>query len=147
MAATDFGAERDASLASRSNELFGTGTGNNITASLFDPPNLLPTVAEPRLSGNPTKINVDTKAIYLIETANYNDFIILNGGVRFDDYTISANTGAQSNGNHSGMFNYNVGGVVKPLPYASVYAAYATSSNPVGAELDTDITAAFGHAG
>jgi catecholate siderophore receptor len=39
------------------------------------------------------------------------------------------------------MFNYNLGGVVKPLPYASLYAAYATSSNPVGAELDASGTA------
>jgi catecholate siderophore receptor len=34
------------------------------------------------------------------------------------------------------MVNYNLGLVVKPLPTASVYAAYGTSSNPVGAELD-----------
>jgi catecholate siderophore receptor len=117
-------------------ELFGTGTGNQITSSLFDPFNLRPVVSEPRLTGNPTNITVDTKAVYLIETANYNDLIILNGGVRFDDYTISASSPGNNNGNHSGMFNYNVGGVFKPLPYASVYAAYATSSNPVGAELD-----------
>ena len=34
------------------------------------------------------------------------------------------------------MFNYNLGLVVKPLPYMSLYAAYATSANPVGSELD-----------
>ena len=34
------------------------------------------------------------------------------------------------------MTNYNLGAVYKPLSYASVYAAYATSSNPIGAELD-----------
>src|SRR4029077_127186 len=32
--------------------------------------------------------------------------------------------------------NFNLGAVIKPLPNASVYAAYATSSNPVGAEFD-----------
>jgi catecholate siderophore receptor len=36
----------------------------------------------------------------------------------------------------SGLTNYNGGIVVKPAPYASLYAAYATSSNPVGAEFD-----------
>jgi catecholate siderophore receptor len=36
----------------------------------------------------------------------------------------------------SGLSNYNFGAVVKPLPYVSLYAAYATSSNPVGAEFD-----------
>lgn len=34
------------------------------------------------------------------------------------------------------MLNYNFGAVWKPIPIISVYGAYATSSNPVGAELD-----------
>jgi catecholate siderophore receptor len=81
----------------------------------------------------------------LIDTANYNDLVILNGGVRFDDYNIKVSGfgtvnnvpnvfGAQEQ--HYGMPNFNLGLVLKPLPIASVYAAYATSSNPVGAEFD-----------
>jgi catecholate siderophore receptor len=35
-----------------------------------------------------------------------------------------------------GLPNFNLGVVVKPLPIASVYAAYATSSDPVGSEFD-----------
>ena len=42
--------------------------------------------------------------------------------------------GAQAQ--HSGMPNFNLGVTVKPMPIGSVYAAYATSSNPVGAEFD-----------
>ena len=38
----------------------------------------------------PTKIAIDTKSGYLIDTANYNDFVILNGGIRYDDYNIKA---------------------------------------------------------
>jgi catecholate siderophore receptor len=34
------------------------------------------------------------------------------------------------------MWNYNLGAVYKPLPIASLYWAYGTSSEPVGAELD-----------
>ena len=34
------------------------------------------------------------------------------------------------------MPNFNLGVTLKPLPNGSVYAAYATSSNPVGAEFD-----------
>ena len=34
------------------------------------------------------------------------------------------------------LFNWNVGIVYKPIPIASFYAAYATSSIPVGNELD-----------
>ena len=32
--------------------------------------------------------------------------------------------------------NYNLGIVLKPMPIGSVYAAYATSSNPFGSEFD-----------
>ena len=36
----------------------------------------------------PTKIAIDTTSGYVIDTANYNDFVILNGGIRYDDYNI-----------------------------------------------------------
>ena len=104
----------------------------------LDPPNLLPFNTTPTLTGNPTVIPVDTKSGYLLETANYRDFIILNGGIRFDEYHVGATKGRTSDhlGASSGMFNYNGGVVIKPLPIASIYAAYGTSSEPVGAELD-----------
>jgi catecholate siderophore receptor len=41
------------------------------------------------------------------------------------------------------MPNFNLGLTVKPLPITSVYVAYATSSNPVGAEFD-GTSAAYG---
>ena len=99
----------------------------------------------PALSGLATKIGVDTKSVYLLDSANYNDFIILNGGVRLDDYNIKASGYGTVNGvanvfgsqaQQYDMPNFNVGAVIKPLPIASVYAAYATSSNPVGSEFD-----------
>jgi catecholate siderophore receptor len=40
-----------------------------------------------------------------------------------------------------GLPNFNLGLTLKPLPNGSVYAAYATSSNPVGAEFDGTSTA------
>jgi catecholate siderophore receptor len=58
-------------------------------------------------------------------------------GLRFDNYNISASKNCFPTVSVvSNMVNYNVGLVVKPLPTASVYAAYGTSSNPVGSELD-----------
>jgi catecholate siderophore receptor len=105
----------------------------------------LPFGTKPTLVGLPTKINIDTKSGYIIDTANYNDFLILNGGVRYDDYSISTSGFGTVNGVanvfgsqavHSGMPNFNLGIAVKPLPIGSIYAAYATSSNPVGAEFD-----------
>ena len=81
----------------------------------------------------------------VIDTANYNDLVILNGGIRYDDYNIKASGfgtvnnrpnafGAQEQ--QYGLPNFNLGLTLKPLPNGSVYAAYATSSNPVGAEFD-----------
>ncbi|MEF3367278.1 TonB-dependent receptor [Methylocystis sp. 9N] len=116
-------------------------SGNNVTCSLYLPCTYLPFNNKPYINPNLNNLNriaVDTKSGYLIETANYENIVIANGGVRYDDYNITSRTQTYSTfaSSHSGMTNYNLGLVLKPLPEASVYAAYATSSNPVGAELD-----------
>ena len=96
----------------------------------------------------PTKLAIDTTSGYLLDSANYRDLVILNGGIRFDDYniktsgfgTVGANAtkqtlwGAQAA--EFGMPNFNLGLTLKPLPITSVYVAYATSSDPVGSEFD-----------
>ncbi|SNT60228.1 catecholate siderophore receptor [Tardiphaga sp. OK246] len=97
--------------------------------------------AQPTRANNPTVIKVDTNAGYAINTANYNDLVYLNTGIRYDDYNVSAGkpfatTTTFPQKADSGNVNWNVGLTLKPLPYGSVYAAYATSTNPVGAELD-----------
>jgi catecholate siderophore receptor len=114
-----------------------SGSGSLLSQSVFNPPSTLPFPNfSPSLTGNPVVIPVDTISTYLIETANWRDFIILNGGIRYDDYNVSASKMGSEISATSGLVNYNVGAVVKPLPYASLYSAYATSANPVGAELD-----------
>ena len=125
-------------LASENNAASGifTGTGSLQGINILNPPNLLSFSRQPTKAGNPTIIPVDTKAGYLIETMNFADLVLLNGGVRFDDYTISSSNNTSSVSAHSGNLNYNLGLTVKPLPNVSVYVAHATSSNPVGSELD-----------
>lgn len=130
-----------------------SGSGSLANVNIFGPQNTFtPFGNTPALSPFATNLQVGTKSFYVADTANYNDFIILNGGARYDDYGINvkgfgtvngqANTpGAQSQ--QYGMTNYNAGIVIKPLPIASIYAAYATSSNPVGAEFD-GTTAQYG---
>jgi catecholate siderophore receptor len=119
-----------------------SGTGSLTNVSIFNPQHtFLPFGTTPTLAGLPTKVGLDTESFYALDTVNCNDFIILNGGVRFDNYNIDA-SGYSAQGifgaQHQqwGMTNYNGGIVIKPLPIASVYAAYATSSNPIGAEFD-----------
>jgi catecholate siderophore receptor len=122
------------------------GSGSLAGVSIFNPQFAnTPFRTAPILASMPTKIAIDTASPYLLDTINYNDFIILNGGIRYDDYSIT--TGGYSKGVFGaqaaefGMPNYNAGVTVKPLPYASVYAAFATSTNPVGAEFDGTSTA------
>jgi catecholate siderophore receptor len=113
------------------------GSGSVAGVSMLNPPNLIPFTTVPSVTGNPNVIPVDTKSVYALETADYRDFIILTAGGRFDRYDISASKiGFPTVWTTSGMWNYNLGAVVKPVPIASVYWAYGTGSEPVGSELD-----------
>ena len=129
-----------------------TGSGSLSGVSVFSPQFTgLPFTATPTLTGQPTNILIDTTSTYVLDSVNYRDLVILNGGIRYDDYKISTSGwgtvggGAPNSFNRQaaefGMPNFNVGITVKPLPYASVYAAFATSSDPVGSEFDGTSTA------
>jgi catecholate siderophore receptor len=109
--------------------------------SVLNPPLYVYGANTIQLAGNPLRYKVDTNAGYLMDTASYHDVIILNGGVRYDDYRISAanNTNAQSASD--GITSWNGGLVVKPVKIASIYVAAATAADPVGAELDATSSA------
>jgi catecholate siderophore receptor len=122
----------------------GTGSVSGVNA-LNPQYTFAPFSTPPTLTGLPTKIAIDTTAVYLMDSANYRDLVILNGGIRLDDYNIKASGFGTSNGvaNTFGaqaaqfdMPNFNLGLTLKPLPITSVYVAYATSSDPVGSEFD-----------
>ena len=128
------------SYSGTTSEAVGSSATNGVAsyanASILYPPNsyVWPPAA---LTGNPNVITVDTTSAFVMETANFRDLVILNGGVRFDQYDISAaKTGYPTISAANGMWNYNLGAVVKPLPFGSVYVAYGTASQPIGAELD-----------
>ncbi|MBU6459120.1 MAG: TonB-dependent receptor, partial [Bradyrhizobium sp.] len=119
------------------------GSFNNV--SIFNPQLTFQQFGSPSLTGLPTNISIDTASGYLLDSANYRDVLILNGGIRYDDYGIKTagfgTSGAVkgrwgSQAADFGMPNFNAGLTLKPIPITSVYAAYATSSNPVGAEFD-----------
>jgi catecholate siderophore receptor len=119
---------------------FSTGS---IYSPVVDPTNYITTANNPIPTGIPDVVGINTQSAYTLWTANYRDYVILNGGVRFDESgisakkqysTVSASTAEISGG--SGMWNYNLGALWKPIPITSLYWAYATASDPVGAELD-----------
>jgi catecholate siderophore receptor len=119
-----------------------TGQANQAGVDLFDPQPIL-------LSNFPTGLTapinrqVDTAAAYLLDTIKLSPQWYVNGGIRFDHFDREDSGPPNANPNNSpnasredNLFNWNVGIVYKPIPIASFYAAYATSSNPVGSELD-----------
>lgn len=135
------GIDRYTGLAS---EAFGAGfNGNGALAnqSIYFPTyTFAPFPNVPSLIGNPTRYNVDSKALYVMDTANWQDTIIVNGGLRYDGYDLRSSNNTASASVNSDFINYNAGIVYKPAPIGSVYAAYATSTNPFGSELDGTAT-------
>ncbi|MBR0781355.1 TonB-dependent receptor [Bradyrhizobium iriomotense] len=128
--------DRYAGLAS---ELAGsafTSTGAVTGVNLYSPQYTNIPFGTPSLLGNPTRYGVNTSSVYVMDTANWQDTIILNGGVRYDGYSQSSSTNSAYLKQNADLVNYNVGAVYKPMSIGSIYAAYATSSNPFGSELD-----------
>src|SRR5579883_317980 len=109
--------------------------------SVYDPPHYFYGSKTIQLAGNPLRYKVDTQAGYLIENANYKDFILLNAGIRYDDYQISSANNTSSSLAHNGITSYNASLLVKPVKIGSIYFAYATAADPVGAELDATSSA------
>ncbi|MFN5455587.1 TonB-dependent receptor, partial [Bradyrhizobium sp.] len=124
-----------------SSELFGggsTSTGAVTGVNVYSPQYTnIPFSITPSLVGNPTRYGVNTNSVYVMDTANWRDTLILNGGVRYDGYNMSSSTNSPKYLKmNADLVNYNVGLVYKPMPIGSIYAAYATSANPFGSELD-----------
>ena len=130
----------------------GTGSGafnssgSESGVSIYNPQDTFAAFSgTPTLTAMPTKIAIDTTSGYVIDSANYHDVLILNGGFRYDNYNIktsgfgTVNGVAGTFGQQAGDFlmpNFNLGITWKPIPITSIYIAYATSSDPVGAEFD-----------
>ncbi|MBR0686847.1 TonB-dependent receptor [Bradyrhizobium manausense] len=134
----DISIDRYAGLSS---ELAGspfTSTGAISGVNLYSPQyTFLNGFSSPSLVGNPTRYGVNTSSVYVMDTANWQDTVILNGGVRYDGYNMSASVNAPpALKMNADLVNYNVGAVYKPMSIGSVYVAYATSANPFGSELD-----------
>ena len=109
--------------------------------SVYAPPHYLYGAGVAQLGADPLRYRVATNAGFLIDTANYHDRLILNAGLRYDNYAITAATTASARRAQSDIFSYNLGLVFKPAPNASLYLAYATAADPVGDELDATASA------
>jgi catecholate siderophore receptor len=120
----------------------------NQAVNLLDPE---PLSAAAQLAATPNNLTapisrvLDTTAVYLLDTIKLNPQWTLNAGVRLDHFDrtdtgphpAAPNPNNDPNGSRQDtFFNWNMGLVYKPIPIAAFYVAYATSTNPVGQELD-----------
>jgi catecholate siderophore receptor len=85
---------------------------------------------------------IDTIGLYLEDTIHLSKQWIVNGGIRFDDFERDqvAKPGAAATNTakvQADLWSWHTGIVYKPIPIASLYAAYATSQSPIGSELDS----------
>ena len=92
-------------------------------------------------SATPTVTTVETRSLYAADTVQLSERLILNMGLRLDHYDISRSGVDRASlpfvyGRTDTMVNGNFGLTWKPRENGSVYLAYATSSNPMGQELD-----------
>jgi catecholate siderophore receptor len=95
----------------------------------------------PRLTGNPIRYRIDTKAGFVTDTLNYRDIVLLNAGLRYDDYRLTSTNNTSARSVDSGIWSYNAGLTVKPAKNGSIYVAFATAAEPVGAEVDATASA------
>jgi catecholate siderophore receptor len=109
-----------------------------LLTNLWTPTGHLAGVAQsPILTRRPTLTKVDTASFYVLDTINWNDRLFINAGIRADDYSVTREPfGGVQLSRSDLMVNWNAGLTYKVVPNASLYAAYSTSSNPVGSELD-----------
>lgn len=120
-----------------------TGTGAAVVQNL-DKPN--PYVARGVVDNGVTSRSttaVDTSAFYAIDTIKLGERWLLLAALRHDRYDIdftqlTVATGAvTTRSNSTDFWNGNIGLTFKPTPASSLYAAYGTSSNPSGEQLDS----------
>ena len=92
---------------------------------------------------NYTDTRTKTVSAYVFDTLKFNEQWSVNGGVRYNTFNTTSkgygtlagrgsSAGNFKRENNTHFWNYQLGLVYNPLPNGSIYAAWSTSSNPVG---------------
>ncbi|MCS6100959.1 TonB-dependent receptor [Shewanella baltica] len=136
---TEFSNERTSNLS------YTVDTGNgrnagcndallaNYNCTLLSKPNPHdPWVGSVTLGTDATVTETDTRSVYAFNTIELNESWMINGGVRWDDYSTAAQNSTSSLSNDDDFLNYQLSMLYKPAVNGSIYAAWGTSSNPPG---------------
>lgn len=91
-------------------------------------------------SGNFANVNVDTKAVYVLDTVKFNKHWEMFGGIRYDSYRIErySELPVVELHNDADLVNWFGGIVYKPVAEGTIYASAGSSSNPSGEQVDSN---------
>lgn len=117
----------------------GTTAATYNLLNLYNPNNDKPWTGSIALGTNPAFVNVATTAAYLMDTVKIGPQLIVNGGVRFENYLVSAKDNTNNLSREDNLVDWHAGITYKLLPNGSLYLAYSTSSAPTGAEVDAGL--------
>jgi catecholate siderophore receptor len=118
-------------------------TPGGFTRDLFDPDPVLgfeiPAVVD--TSSPPALTEIESASIFAIDTIKFSPRFELLLGLRYDTFDITA-SGAGRGGPYNeeasyDFLNYQASALYKPSEPVSLYASFATSSNPSGEQLDS----------
>lgn len=79
-----------------------------------------------------TETETDTSSFYAFNTIELTDAWLVNGGIRWDDFSTESDNGTVGLSNDDDFLNYQLSVLYKPTINGSIYAAWGTSSNPPG---------------
>lgn len=84
-----------------------------------------------------TTTTSENTSVYILDNIEITPKWLLDLGVRWDKFETEMKTNATGIkvASDTDFFNYQAGVTFKPLENGSIYASYATSSNPVGVDL------------
>lgn len=120
-----------------------TGATGNPRQDLYNPDPYRPWATLDNGIVSRNRIEVATRAFYLIDTIHLNDQWRLQGGLRWDNYDVELRNVAQATGvltardSSSSFVNWHLGVAYLPTPDVTLYANVASSSNPSGEQLDS----------
>ena len=122
-----------------------------VTLDLLAPNPRLPWSGEILPPASAQLTEVDTSAVYFLDTVRIGERWRFSAGLRRDAYGIAAASGPTDYSTRSevaavdrNFTNWNIGVVYKPVPVGSLYAAVSTSSNPPGEQVDAGTSASYG---
>ena len=119
-------------------------TPGGFTRDLFNPDPVLgfsiPALLDP--NATPSVTEVDSYSIFAIDTIDLTPQLKATLGLRYDTFDIVSSgedrrSGPYSRSAEADFLNYQASLLYKPVEAASIYASFATSSNPSGEQLDS----------